>query len=180
MAALKLAVERGIENVLVEDIAAAVNVSPRTFNNYFSSKYEAIVWRDLNRATAIGDLLRARPAEEPLWDAITHAVLEVYGMAVTPPPGWIEKVQQVMSTPKMLGEVLKSQAAVQDELAKAIADRLGIDSRRHMYPRVAAGAVMSAYQTARDQWLEDGALVPMSDLVREALRQLNNLLGGPS
>jgi AcrR family transcriptional regulator len=180
MAALKLAVERGIENVLVEDIAAAVNVSPRTFNNYFSSKYEAIVWRDLNRAMVIGDLLRARPAEEPLWDAVIHAVLEVYGVDVTPPPGWIDSLKQLMSTPQMLGEVLKSQAAVQDELATAIAERLGVDNTRHMYPRVAAGAVMAAYQTARDQWLDADALLPMGQLVREALRQLNNLQGGPS
>ena len=41
-AAMQLAVERGLENVLVEDIAAAADVSPRTFNNYFASKYEAI------------------------------------------------------------------------------------------------------------------------------------------
>jgi len=42
MAALRLAVERGLENVTVEDITAEAGVSLRTFGNYFSSKYEAI------------------------------------------------------------------------------------------------------------------------------------------
>src|SRR5580698_6176379 len=42
MAAMRLAVERGLEHVLVEDIAEAAGVSARTFNNYFASKYEAI------------------------------------------------------------------------------------------------------------------------------------------
>ncbi|WP_243726682.1 TetR/AcrR family transcriptional regulator [Actinocrispum wychmicini] len=180
MAALRLAIAHGIENVLVEDIAAAVDVSPRTFNNYFSSKYEAIWWRELNRAMVIGDLLRARPADEPLWDGITHAVLQVFGGDATaaPPAGWIDGIKRMMSTPQMLGEVLKGQVAVQDELATAIADRLGLDPSRDMYPRVIAGAVMAAYQTARDYWLEIEPPVPMGPLILEALAQLKNLQGG--
>jgi hypothetical protein len=42
LAAMRLAIERGLDNVLVEDIAEAAGVSTRTFNNYFASKYEAI------------------------------------------------------------------------------------------------------------------------------------------
>jgi pyruvate/2-oxoglutarate dehydrogenase complex dihydrolipoamide acyltransferase (E2) component len=42
MAALRLALERGIANVRVGDIAAAAGVSPRTYNNYFSNREQAI------------------------------------------------------------------------------------------------------------------------------------------
>ncbi len=41
-AAIRLAAERGLENVTIEDITAEADVSVRTFGNYFSSKYEAI------------------------------------------------------------------------------------------------------------------------------------------
>src|SRR5258706_3745207 len=42
-AALRLALERGPENVRVEDIAEAAGVSPRTYNNYLSSREQAIL-----------------------------------------------------------------------------------------------------------------------------------------
>jgi AcrR family transcriptional regulator len=42
-AALRLALEHGPQNVRVDDIAEAAGVSPRTYNNYFSSREEAIM-----------------------------------------------------------------------------------------------------------------------------------------
>src|SRR5690349_17205711 len=74
LAANRLCVQRGWENVTVDDIAAAANVSPRTFRNYFSTKAEAVAAGHLERMLRIADDLRARPAGEPLWTAITHSV----------------------------------------------------------------------------------------------------------
>ena len=66
MAAMRLAVERGLDNVLVEDIAEAAGVSARTFNNYFASKHEAICALGFDRAMRVGAALRERPPGEPL------------------------------------------------------------------------------------------------------------------
>jgi AcrR family transcriptional regulator len=61
-AALRLAVERCLENVTVGDITAEADVSLRTFGNYFSSKYEAICAIGTDRARRTGATLLARPA----------------------------------------------------------------------------------------------------------------------
>ena len=60
MTALRLAVERGLENVTVEDITAEAGVSLRTFGTYFSSKYEAICARPA-RARASARAPRRQP-----------------------------------------------------------------------------------------------------------------------
>ena len=57
-----------VADAVLKDIAAEVGVSPRTFNNYFSSKGEAIAARHLERARSIAAGLRAEPAAKPLWE----------------------------------------------------------------------------------------------------------------
>ena len=75
-AALTLAFENGLENVTREDIAERAGVSLRTFSNYFTGKYDAIAYRQTERVRHSLDALRRRPADEPLWAAVTAAVLE--------------------------------------------------------------------------------------------------------
>jgi AcrR family transcriptional regulator len=87
-------VERGLENVIVEDITAEAGVSLRTFGNYFSSKYEAICAIGRDRARRIGATLLARPAGEPLWDAIAGAMLAHYESAPQAPDGeWMARLK---------------------------------------------------------------------------------------
>ena len=81
LAAMRLAIERGLDNVLVEDIADAAGVSTRTFNNYFASKYEAICALAFDRAMRIGDGAARAAGREPMWEAITNAVMSEYGTA---------------------------------------------------------------------------------------------------
>jgi AcrR family transcriptional regulator len=64
LAAMQLAVERGLENVRVEDITDRVNVSRRTFTNYFSCKEEAIASLSAARFTQAVQALGDRPGSE--------------------------------------------------------------------------------------------------------------------
>src|ERR1700690_2108124 len=70
LAAFELATAEGLANVRVPQIAEAVGVSTRTFNNYFSSKEAAIVFPTPLRAARMARDLAERPADEPLGDAL--------------------------------------------------------------------------------------------------------------
>ncbi|MDH2426559.1 TetR family transcriptional regulator [Sphaerisporangium sp. TRM90804] len=177
-AAIRLAVERGFDDVRVEDIAAEVGVSPRTFNNYFSSKAEAITARHLDRARQIAAELRARPASEPLWEAITNAVVARFALGQSTDESgtgtreWITGLRLMLSEPALQGEFLKVNAAVQAEFARAVAERTGTDPTADLYPGLVAGAVGSALDVAMEHWLRAEPPVPFEPLLRDALRQL--------
>ncbi len=78
-AALRLAVERGPDQVRVEDIASAAGVSPRTYNNYFASREQAIVAAvTADREARVAAAVTARRAGVRLADAVTEALVEQY------------------------------------------------------------------------------------------------------
>lgn len=177
IAAMRLAVQRGLENVLVEDIAAAAGVSARTFNNYFGSKYEAICALAMERNRLMGAALRGRPRGEPLMEAISNAVLEPYGRAAdVPDREWLDGVRLVIESPALQGEYLRTQYAAQQTLARAIADRIGTDLETDMFPAVMAGAVAAAIQVAHARWLRSDPPVALLPLIRQALGELRHPL----
>jgi len=173
VAAMRLAIERGLDNVLVEDIAEVAGVSTRTFNNYFGSKYEAICALAFDRAMRVGAALRERPASEPIWEAVTNAVMSEYGAADRAlDEEWMAGIRLVTTTPALVGEYLKVQAMTQYSLAEAIALRLGFQPAANMFPRILAAAVTAAIQAAMERWLHADPPVALAPLVRRALRQL--------
>ncbi|MBF8192952.1 TetR family transcriptional regulator [Nonomuraea sp. K274] len=176
-AALRLALERGLENVRVEDIAAEVGVSPRTFNNYFAGKYEAITARHTDRVRGSVAALRARPEGEPLWEALTEAMIEPWarhaGQAgAAPEPEMLASIRMLADEPALRAESLRVAFAADGELAAAIAARTGTDAARDLYPHLVAGAATAAVQAAVAHWLRSDPPVPLVPLLRDSLRAL--------
>jgi AcrR family transcriptional regulator len=179
-AALQLAVEHGLENVTIEDITTRANVALRTFSNYFASKYEAVVATGADRARRIGASLLERPAGEPLWQALTHAVLEHYeGTDQAFSPEMMAAIGRIMLQPQMRGEYLKVNFEMQHALALAIAERTGTDLEADMYPQILAGAVTAASQVAIRRWYAADPPVPLRPLIELALQQLATACSGP-
>lgn len=177
-AAIRLTVERGFDNVRIEDIAAEAGVSTRTFSNYFGSKGEAIVARHHDRARAIAAALRERPAGEPIWDAVTHAALTGFALGEPVPDGqvadqsWLEGLRLMVAEPALQGEFQKAGAAAEAEFALAVAERTGTDVTRDVYPQLVAGVVGAALTVVTKQWLVAGGQQSLEAILRDVFSRL--------
>jgi AcrR family transcriptional regulator len=184
-AAVRLIVERGYDKVLVEDIANEAGVSPRTFNNYFSSKAAAVASRHLERVRRMAGNLRARPAGEDLWTAITESVVAevVPGPEVTSQPRpdsriWAAGLRAMTATPAVQAEVLRAAAVAEVELAQAIGERVGLDPADDMYPGLVAATVTAAFNVASQRYAsarfarKPDLEASMRDLLTDALTQV--------
>lgn len=172
MAAWRLAFERGLEQTRVEDIAAEAGVSPRTFNNYFSSKEDAMVYLAVDRAAQICAGLRERPSGESLADALGQLFVAQYVGGRSTNEEGLAQLQRLISSQALSGAYLKALVATERPLAEAIAERTGTDVARDLYPNVLAAAVSSAVRAAIVYWLNSGVTTGLAPLLRQAIEQV--------
>jgi len=177
-AALELAVRHGLDGVTVEQIAEAADVSPRTFFNYFSSKEEAVVAADVERARATAERLAARPADEPVLTSVRAVVREMVDGADARARDWVRQVRLVRANPALVPHQLAAYAAIEAQLAAVIAERTGLDAG-DLYPALTAAAVMSATRTATTRWLASDGATDLVTWLDEALDLLETGLGHP-
>ena len=173
-AAIRLSMQHGWENVTVDQIAAAANVSPRTFRNYFATKAEAVAAAHLERMLRIAEELRGRPSGEALWPAIANSVASQFES----PKGkagdsavagrWLERIHFLFTEPAIHAEVLRATASAQSELARAIAERTGARRENDLYPHVAAAVVGAVVGVVLERWLRDGPSTSVAPLLRKA------------
>jgi AcrR family transcriptional regulator len=178
-AALTLATERGLQNVLVEDIAVRANVSQRTFNNYFSSKEEAICAISTDRITGIVAAFRARPADEPLRDALIAAMLTPYDLQTDPDRDFVARSQLTMRHPTLQAEMIRAQLAMESALTEQVAARLGADPHRDLYPKLLVSVLNAALRTALRHWSGNAPTLPFLPTLRAALETVARGLPEP-
>ncbi|HEX3649843.1 MAG TPA: TetR/AcrR family transcriptional regulator, partial [Pseudonocardiaceae bacterium] len=145
-------------------------VSPRTFNNYFASKAEAICAVTVDRAELIGDTLLARPADEPLGAALLAAMLAHYQPAGELDRQWVTATQLIYTSPALRGEAMRAAAATEERLAAAIALRRGVDVERDMFPMVVAAVATGAARMGVRHWLRSGTTRPFAEVIAAAIR----------
>jgi AcrR family transcriptional regulator len=182
-AALRLSLEHGVENVTVEQIADAADVSLRTFFNYFSGKEEAVVAGDAARWEVLVEEFLARPASEGPLDALQAAVLVFVDDLVTGDRR--EALQMMRRTPSLLPHQLAAYAATERALAVAVAERLGeevtdddaAERSVGLYPALVAAVVMAGLRVAMQRWTDAGSrdLAALHDVVGEVFDHLGAL-----
>ncbi|OBK75774.1 TetR family transcriptional regulator [Mycobacterium sp. 1164985.4] len=185
-AALKLALERGFDGVTREAIADLAGVSLRTFNNYFSGKYEALAYRQTQRLRRSIAVLRDRPADEPLWTSITESVLAPLEEDMSDVDGAerripsreeFAEIRKLLMRPEIRDAVSRE---LFDEWMEVVAERTATDPQRDMYPRLVAAVVRAVGDAATEIYVRADPPVPITTLIRAGFAEVAAGLPDPS
>lgn len=153
---------------------------------YFSGKYEAIAFRHAERMRRSIAVLRQRPADEPLWTAITHAVLEPLEADF----GDVRADEDRAPTRRQLIEVRKLVMRPQvrnslphglfDDMLRAIAERTGTDPERDLYPRLVMSVVRAVGDAAAEAYVRADPPVAITALIRSGFEAVSAGLPEPT
>ncbi|WP_367826520.1 TetR family transcriptional regulator [Streptomyces sp. LMG1-1-1.1] len=151
-AALQLFARRGFDAVTVDEIATAVGVSKRTFFRYFASKDDVVVQFLAGMGADMRAGLAARPAGESPSEALLHAVSVPLAACGDHAERVLPVVRLILRTTSLLARFLEHQAQWREDLAVELGTRLGRDPDSDLYPRLAAGMALTAYDAVLRRW----------------------------
>ncbi|RKR90439.1 TetR family transcriptional regulator [Micromonospora pisi] len=166
-AALRLVAERGLDQVTVEEISEAADVSARTFFNYFSSKDDALLGDQAVDIARVLAALRAAPLEVPALDAVRLALAEIIDEMQADAPLWVLRMEVIERNPALLPRLVASSTETEQAMTDALATRLGLGPE-HGYPALVTAVTGAAFRVAMMRWARSAGKLPLADLVDEA------------
>jgi AcrR family transcriptional regulator len=184
-AAGRLFASQGYDETTIEEIAAAAEVSPRTFYRYFAHKEGVVVaLAQFGLDDVLAELRRRLPGE-PLPEALAETVATVVAKDQADPSGdgeaearaFFQMVRQIPALrARWLDEIFQRQA----ELAEVLATAYPALADDPLWPPVAAGAVLAAVSAAFELWAAGELAGPLDQVVAQALEVLARPFGQPS
>jgi AcrR family transcriptional regulator len=172
--AMALFHERGFEATTLDDIAAAADISRRSFFHYFASKEDVVfAWQEA-ASVALVAALSARPAEESMFAAAENAILalakqldsdEVLAMA-----------HLKRDNPALQGRDQVKYEKLERALAEALGKRAGQKADK-LQARLVAMITTGAMRIGGEVWAAEGAHEKPETSAKRTFAAIRAILG---
>jgi AcrR family transcriptional regulator len=166
--ALREFARRGYEDVTIDEIAAAANVSPRTFYRYFPSKDHVLLDHWEAQIQMVVEALRARPADESPGRALQEAFLAKAALADQDAETYRDWLRILHSAPSVV-EAFEVRGIV--PIVDLVADRMGLP-HDDVRPAALIAATTAAVREANIDWLMSRGHDSLHDVTRRAMAVL--------
>lgn len=172
--AMRLFLEKGFEETTIDQIAAEVGISRRSFFHYVRNKEDIVLGDTEQLGLSVRAALEARPADESAWAAIREALLTLRRADATI-TDQIALARLYHDVPSLRARHLEKHLRWQELLAPDIQRRLGLPDTQRPDPRARAfvAAALACLDAAVDAWYDsggDGDPVRFFDEAIEVLR----------
>lgn len=175
-AAMTLFMKHGFEAATLDEIAAAADISRRSFFHYFESKEDVVfAWQEASTAGLIA-AVAARPLDESMLTAAENAIAAMIGQL---------DIREAVALARLKRDNPALQARDQvkyEKLERALAEALVQRSPYKpdaFFARLAAMVATGAMRIAGDIWIAEGANEKPEALIKRTFKTLRAVLSEP-
>jgi len=166
-AALRLFKKRGYEETTIEEIAAAAEISPSTFFNYFPTKEDVVLFDEYD--PMLFPILTDAPPGETLRQSI-HRVLQAFAVILEQDrEDILERSRLALEVPELRARIWEELEKAREMFAAVISSRTGRDAADFEVQVVAMTLITIAFQ-ASVEWVRIGGEGKLSDLFLRAMK----------
>lgn len=176
-AALDLFERDGFDRTTVEAIAAAADISPRTFFHYFATKEDVVLADYAERLERVTRNLGSQPPRTPPWKALAAAFATSASDYEAERDAIVRRFRIMFAAPTVFARSLQLQAGWEDAVAVVLAERMDDRAGDDLGPRLLAATALAAMRSAMRHWLATGATASLPDVVAACFGRLGRGLG---
>lgn len=152
-AAMALFLARGFEATTIDDIAAAADISRRSFFHYFASKEDVVAaWQEDAAAALVAEIL-ARPADETMLTAAENAIASAVKRIDPTEAAAMSRLKR--DNPALQARDQLKYEKLERALADGLAQRSGRKSDR-LKARLVAMIATGAMRVGGESWFREG------------------------
>jgi AcrR family transcriptional regulator len=167
--AMVLLDQRGFDHTTVEEIAAAVGISPRSFFRYFATKEDLVVSEITPLGRLVEDALLGRPEDEAPWDSLRASLAPLVRTAENDPDNVLRSTRVALSTTALRARTLERHAAWAASLSPIIARRMTAPKRHvTMAADALAQSALACLYVATVAWVASDGADSYEELLDEA------------
>jgi AcrR family transcriptional regulator len=167
--ALGLFEQRGYDAVAVEEIAAAADVSPRTFYRYFPAKEDVLVIDPAVDSAVREALAHRRPGENDV-DFVTRSMTAA--LTARGPDRARRGYELIKATPALQARIHQLVWRDQDVIVEALLRDAPQTAEARFRAQVITHAVTDAIRVAVSVWLRSADVAPLESRCEQALGYL--------
>jgi AcrR family transcriptional regulator len=167
--ALELFVDQGFEQTTVDQIAAAVGMSTRSVFRYFATKEDMAVGNMIELGHDVAAALADRPANEPPWEALRHA-LQVCVDSLEGEEAGLRTATMLAGTPALRTAILGKHLQWEQLLIPQVVERLdGREASRHLRAHALVSCALSCLDVAATEWTRTAGAASLGGLLDTAI-----------
>jgi AcrR family transcriptional regulator len=172
-AALVMFDEQGFDETTVDEIAAAVDISPRSFFRYFVTKEDVVLGDPMAYVEPVRERLVESLESMPVWDALRSGFEVGAAMSDANPEGALRATRVMIRTPTLRARNTEKHLIWMTVLVPLVADALtGPDESKQFRARAITLSALTCLDVSSAEWVHRDGTVTFGQLLDEAFALL--------